>query len=207
MGNLFSNKKTTRVTEQDKAVLQLKQQRDKLKQYQKKILAVIEKDKELARKLLREGKKDRAKLLLKKKRYQEQLIEKTDKQLDTVDQLVHDLEFAQVEMQVLNSLKAGNESLKEVHKLFSIEDIEQIMDETREGIEKQKEIDDILAGALTAEDEEAVDLEFAEIIKQNLPDVPAFDSNISEIELPSIPMEEPKPKKEKISRDPVPLLA
>jgi charged multivesicular body protein 6 len=40
--------------------------------------------------------------------------------------------------QVLNSLKAGNESLKEVHKLFSIEDIEQIMDETREGIEKQK---------------------------------------------------------------------
>jgi charged multivesicular body protein 6 len=38
----------------------------------------------------------------------------------------------------LNSLKAGNESLKEVHKLFSIEDIEQIMDETREGIEKQK---------------------------------------------------------------------
>jgi hypothetical protein len=35
-------------------------------------------------------------------------------------------------------LKAGNESLKEVHKLFSIEDIEQIMDETREGIEKQK---------------------------------------------------------------------
>jgi charged multivesicular body protein 6 len=37
---------------------QLKQQRDKLKQYQKKILAVIEKDKELARKLLREGKKE-----------------------------------------------------------------------------------------------------------------------------------------------------
>lgn len=42
----------------------------------------------------------RAKLLLKKKRYQEQLVEKTDKQLDTVEQLVHDLEFAQVEMEV-----------------------------------------------------------------------------------------------------------
>jgi charged multivesicular body protein 6 len=37
---------------------QLKQQRDKLRQYQKKILMVIEKDKELARKLLREGKKE-----------------------------------------------------------------------------------------------------------------------------------------------------
>lgn len=40
--------------------------------------------------------------MLKKKRYQEQLVEKTDKQLDTVEQLVHDLEFAQVEMQVTN---------------------------------------------------------------------------------------------------------
>ncbi|XP_046639606.1 charged multivesicular body protein 6-B-like [Daphnia pulicaria] len=207
MGNIFGNKKTTRITEQDKAVLQLKQQRDKLKQYQKKILTVIEKDKELARKLLREGKKERAKLLLKKKRYQEQLVEKTDKQLDTVEQLVHDLEFAQVEMEVLNSLKTGNESLKEVHKLFSIEDIEQIMEETKEGIKKQKEIDEILAGVLTAEDEEAVDMEFAEIIRQNLPDVPVSDSNISEVELPSVPTEEPKPKKEKIIRKPVPLSA
>ena len=80
----------------------------------------------------------RAKLLLKKKRYQEQLIDKTDKQLDLVEQLVHDLEFTQVEMRVLESLKVGNESLKEVQKLFSIEDVEKIMDEAREGIEKQR---------------------------------------------------------------------
>jgi hypothetical protein len=60
---------------------------------------------------------------------------------------------------------------------------------------------------LTAEDEEAVDMEFAEIIRQNLPDVPVSDSNISEVELPSVPTEEPKPKKEKIIRKPVPLSA
>jgi hypothetical protein len=62
---------------------------------------------------------------------------------------------------------------------------------------------------LTAEDEEAVDLEFAEIIKQSLPDVPVSDSNISEIELPSVPTEEPKPlKKEKIvKKSAVPLPA
>jgi len=52
--------------------------------------------------------------------------------------MVHDLEFTQVEMQVLESLKAGNESLKAVQKLFSIEDVEKIMDEAREGIEKQR---------------------------------------------------------------------
>ena len=37
---------------------QLKHQRDKLKQYKKKILIVIEKDKEIARRLLKENKKE-----------------------------------------------------------------------------------------------------------------------------------------------------
>ena len=43
----------------------------------------------------------RAKLLLRKKKYQEGLLEKTDGQLDNLETLVHDLEFAQVEKQVL----------------------------------------------------------------------------------------------------------
>ena len=60
MGNLFgsskSNKKEpSRVTEADKAVLQLKQQRDKLKQYQKKIQLSLERERQLAKKLLNEG--------------------------------------------------------------------------------------------------------------------------------------------------------
>ena len=42
----------------------------------------------------------RAKLLLRKKRFQEGLLEKTDGQLDNLERLVHDLEFAQVEKQV-----------------------------------------------------------------------------------------------------------
>lgn len=45
----------------------------------------------------------RAKLLLRKKRFQEGLLEKTDGQLDNLERLVHDLEFAQVEKQVLNA--------------------------------------------------------------------------------------------------------
>lgn len=102
MGALFGkNKKpVSRVTEQDKAVLQLKQQRDKLKQYQKKIELNLERDRQLAKKLLSEDKRDKAKLLLKKKRYQEQLLQNTDSQLEKLEQLTHDLEFTQIEVQV-----------------------------------------------------------------------------------------------------------
>ena len=78
MGALFSkNKPKSRVTEQDKAVLQLKTQRDKLKQYQKKIQNNLAKERELAKTLLKDGKKDRALLLLKKKRAQENMLAKT----------------------------------------------------------------------------------------------------------------------------------
>lgn len=103
MGGLFGKHKkpVSRVTEQDKAVLQLKQQRDKLKQYQKKIELNLERDRQLARKLLDEGKRDKAKLLLRKKRYQEQLLQNTDAQLENLERLTHDIEFAQIEIQVI----------------------------------------------------------------------------------------------------------
>lgn len=103
MGALFgkSKKNVSRVTEQDKAVLQLKQQRDKLKLYQKRIELNLEKDRLLARKLLADGKKDRAKLLLRKKFYQEKLLSNTDSQLLNLETLVHDIEFAQIEIQVI----------------------------------------------------------------------------------------------------------
>lgn len=102
MGGLFGKHKkpSSRVTEQDKAVLQLKQQRDKLKQYQKKIELNLERDRQLAKRLLGDGKRDKAKSLLKKKRYQEQLLQNTDTQLEKLEQLTHDLEFAQIEIQV-----------------------------------------------------------------------------------------------------------
>lgn len=176
MGIIFGKKKPpSRVTPQDKAVLQLKQQRDKLKQYQKRIELTLASDRELAKKLLAKGQKDRAKLLLKKKRYQEQLLAKTDSQLDNLETLTHDIEFAQIETQVVEGLKKGNEALKKVNDALNIEDIERILDETMEAKEKQDEISSLLSGVLTEADEDAVEDELAEILKEQMPAVPTED--------------------------------
>lgn len=200
MGSLFSRKKEPekpKITEQDKAILALKQQRDKLKQYQKKIQLNLEKERQLAKQLLKGGKKDKAKLLLKKKRYQEQTLERTDNQLDNLEKMVQDVEFAQVQIQVADGLKQGNEALKKMHEIMSIEDVERIMDETREGIEYQREIDDLLSGSLTQEDEDAVLQELEEMtqsVTENLPEVPTEP-------LPEVPTEEPgekRPQKERV---------
>src|ERR1700744_231649 len=125
-------------------------------------------------------------MLLRKKKYQEKLLTNTDSQLENLEKLASDIEFAQVETQVLDGLKVGNVALKKVHEILSIDEIESIMDETREGVEKQQEIDSILRGALTEDDEDAVLAELDELVAleegdkeapleedlSNLPDVP-----------------------------------
>ncbi|XP_072377599.1 charged multivesicular body protein 6-A-like [Diabrotica undecimpunctata] len=179
MGILFGKKKPpSRVTEHDKAVLQLKQQRDKLRQYQKRVELSLGKDKDIAKKLLNNGQRDRAKLLLKKKRYQEQLLSKLDVQLDNLDKMASDIEFAQLETQVVSGLKAGNEALKQINDSLKIEDIERILDETREGIDKQNEINELLSGQLTDEDEAAVEEELAGLIEQEMPAVPSEEPRV-----------------------------
>ncbi|XP_065576763.1 charged multivesicular body protein 6-A-like [Artemia franciscana] len=153
----------------------------------------------------------RAKILLKKKRYLEQLTEKTDNQLDGIEQMVQDIEFSQVQVEVLKNLEKGNAALKKLHDVFSMSDVEKIMDETREGIEKQQEIDDLLSGNLTEDDLAAVEDELNEIMKANLPEV----ENLPEVPteeptLPDIPQGEPKDvptRKEKTKQEKIALTA
>lgn len=189
MGNLFSKKKPSRVTEQDKAVLQLKQQRDKLRMYQKRISLQLDKERLLAKQLLKDGKKEKALLLLKKKRYQDQLMDKTENQISNLERMVQDLEFTQIEIKVIEGLKVGNQCLKKMHEVMSIDEVERIMDETQDAIEYQQQIDEMLAGSLSQEDEDAVLAELEAISQgdMELPEVPSEDLP----ELPEPSQEEP----------------
>jgi len=182
MGMLFGKPKVSRITNHDRAVLQMKQQRDTLKRYQQQVEKLLEKERELAKKLLSENKKDKAKLLLRKKKYQTEQLGRTEAALDTVEKLIQDLEYTQIEAKVVEGLKVGNVALKNANELLNIEQIEQILDETKEGIEKQREITDLLIGALSSEDEEAVEAELNELISVEqqkvvdmLPSIPSDD--------------------------------
>lgn len=136
----------------------------------------------------------RAKLILRKKKYQENLLATTDKELEALEKLTSDLEFAQVQQQVIDGLQVGNEALKKIHEILTIDKVEQIMDETREGIEKQQEIDAIIAtGALSQEDEDSVAAELEELVASTLP---AIDEDIDE-KLPEVPTDEPVAEKKK----------
>ncbi|KAF9244590.1 Snf7-domain-containing protein [Melanogaster broomeanus] len=158
-----SNQSTPKITPQDRAILDLKLQRDKLKQYQKKIQGILDREHQIAKAHLAAGDKDRAVIALRRRKYQQSLLIKTDGQLENLEQLVSTIEFSLIEVSILHGLKQGNEVLKEIHREMSIESVEKLMEETQEAREYQREIGDLLANRLTLEEEDAVQAELLEM--------------------------------------------
>lgn len=111
----------------------MKVQRDKLQQYQKRIKVVTDRETEIARECLRQGHKDKALLALRRKKYQESLLSKTDQQLAQLQALTSDVEFALVQKDVVFGLQQGTAVLKEIHKeMGGLEKVELIMSESEE---------------------------------------------------------------------------
>merc|ERR1719474_1320121 len=110
------------------------------------------------------------------------MLANTENKLLTIEQLLSQLDEAELTAETMNAMKQGTEALKALNEEMSLEDVERIMDDTKEAIEYQREIDEALSGKLCAEDEEEVELEFAKMMEADglsvnepkliLPDVP-----------------------------------
>jgi len=170
------------LTETEKAKLELKRQRDRLKKCRVKCESVIAKEISAARDLMKMKKKKQAILLLKKKKLKEKMLADTSNKLLTIEQLLSQIDEAEITAETMNAMKQGTEALKALNEEMSLEDVERIMDETQEAIEYQQEIDEALSGKLCSDDEEEIELEFAKMmeaeglvvndLKLVLPDVP-----------------------------------
>lgn len=111
----------------------MKNQRDKLRQYQKRITVLTDREKEIAKECLAKGDTNKAKLALRRKKYQEGLLSKTDAQLAQLEILTSDVEFALVQKDVLFGLQQGTAVLKEIHKeMGGIENVEKLLGENEE---------------------------------------------------------------------------
>jgi len=159
MGGLFSKEKprASKKTElgiKDKAVLDLKRARDRLDKARKKTELEQATYVSKARMLLQSGKKDQAKLALRMKKYKATQLEKVTLQLSNLEQMVNDVEWAHHQVEIVEGMKAGNLALKELQ--LDADEVADIMAETQEAMAKQQEIDDIISGSLSNEDEEDV---------------------------------------------------
>ncbi|KAJ8118549.1 hypothetical protein OPT61_g509 [Boeremia exigua] len=158
----------------------MKNQRDKLRQYQKRITVLTNREKEIAKECLAKGKTDKAKLALRRKKYQEGLIQKTDAQLAQLEQLTSDVEFALVQKDVLFGLQQGTAVLKEIHKeMGGIENVEKLLGENAEARAYQEEISELLANKMSNQDEDEVEDELEALEREvegvTMPDAPVIE--------------------------------
>ncbi|KAL7918618.1 hypothetical protein ACQKWADRAFT_303565 [Trichoderma austrokoningii] len=195
--------KQSKITEQDKAILDMKIQRDRLHQYQRRITVLTNKETEIAKQLLAKGDKKRALLALRRKKYQESLLSKTDAQLEQLEKLTASVEFAQIQKDVVFGLQQGTKVLSEIHaEMGGIEHVEKLMEENAEAIAYQNEISEMLGTRITAQDEEEVEDELAALeaemsgVNQKLPTVPNAQLPVSERPAEQAQTQESRPERQ-----------
>lgn len=145
----------------------MKNQRDKLHQYQHRITAITSRETAVARECLARGDKSKALLALRRKKYQETLLAKTDAQLETLEQLTSNVEFALVQKDIVFGLQQGTQVLKKIHaEMGGIENVEKLMGESEDARAYQRQISEMLGGQMSNQDEDEVEDELEALEKE-----------------------------------------
>ncbi|KAI9785767.1 MAG: Vacuolar protein sorting-associated protein 20 [Geoglossum umbratile] len=164
----------------------MKLQRDKLRQYQKRITILTTRETAIARDLLSRGDRSRALLALRRKKYQETLLSRTDAQLSTLEQLTQDVEFALVQKDVLFGIEQGTKVLKEIQReMGGLEGVEKLLEETEEARAYQREVSEMLGGRMSNQDEDEVEDELEALEKEATDPLPT--PQLQQSQLPSAP--------------------
>ncbi len=136
----------------------MKNQRDNVHQYQKRITIITDRETAVAKACLQRGDKQKALLALRQKKFQESLLAKADAQLETLEQLIVSVDYAQIQSDVMYGLKQGSNVLKQINaEMGGIDQVEKLMGENEEARAAQREISELLGGQMSNQDEDEVE--------------------------------------------------
>lgn len=190
------------ISDIDRAVLDLKNARDRLSRYRTKLEIDEAKLLKKAKQAKQDGQQQRALGILRLRKYKQQELANVEAQLLTVHQMVSTIDSKQNEVELLNALKSGKDALQKMHQETTVDDVLELMDQVQEQNEVEQEINAILQNvpSLSVEDEAAVEAEL-EALKSSMAAVPAKKTEEEEpaISLPNVPstkLPEAKPQAE-----------
>jgi charged multivesicular body protein 6 len=178
------------ISQVDRAVLDLKNARDRLSKYQKKLELDETRLVERARQAKQKGQTKVALQLLKIKKIKTREVEQVESQLLNVLQMVQTIDSKQNETQVLQAMKTGKDALQKMHEETSVDEVLDLMDQIQEQHEMEREISDILQGvpSLSVEDEAAVEDELEALMQAE-----GMATSTATEQLPEVPTSKPLP--------------
>ena len=165
MGNfLCPVSKTVEINQEERALLDCKICRDKIKKYIKSLEKNASLKRERAKEALKNKNKDRAKLSLRQsKMYQEQ-IKTAEGQLEMIETQISQIESAQSQRDAMSVLKQGNEVLKNLQKEVNAEKFQEISDDMDELKQQQDELTEFFKNRGIEENDEELDEELDKLL-------------------------------------------
>ena len=193
-GFLCPVSKTTEINQEERALLDCKICRDKIKKYIKSLEKNSSLKKEKAKEALKNGNKDRAKLYLRQsKMYQEQ-VKTADGQLEMIETQISQIENAQSQRDALSVLKQGNEVLQNLQKEVNVEKFQKVADDMNELKEQQDELTEFFKNRGIEENDEELDDELDKLIDN-------VNKEQGQVNLPSANKESLDNEKEEIKEE------
>lgn len=132
------------ITPLDRATLDLKNSRDRLSKYRKKLNLDADKLASRAKALNADGNKSYALKIMKLRKYKLQEADRVEEQLLTVLRMVDKISEKQNEQEVIAAMKRGKDALQILHDEMGIDDVMNLMDDIRDQDEVEKKINEVL---------------------------------------------------------------
>jgi hypothetical protein len=150
----------------DRAILDLKNARDRLMKYKTNLERDEKKLLLRAKELHTQGQKNMALQLLKLRHFKLNEVDQVEKQLLNVLQLVETINSTQNEHEVLRAMKTGKDTLERMHQEITVDHVLELMDDIREQHQIESEISTLIGGAFTALDDSEIEADMVALEKE-----------------------------------------
>jgi hypothetical protein len=161
------NKKTDKLTFDETAILKLKQCRDEIKNFIKRLQDQEIKAIANAKQQLKNGNRERAKNSLNLSKMYKIQADNASNRLFAIEEQTNQIEATKNQNQAFKALEEGNKALKRLQEEVKIEDIEKISEDMQDNRDKFKEVNDFFQqnGIDLIENEKEIDNELEKLMQ------------------------------------------
>ncbi|WBW71069.1 ESCRT III complex subunit Vps20 [Schizosaccharomyces osmophilus] len=156
----------SKISDRDRSILKIKEQRDKLLRYHKRLERIEQLEVSFARKCLADNNRKGALKALSAKKFYSGLIEQSYGQLGNIEQLLSSIEFTLIQQDVLFGLQEGSGILQQLQKEMPLERIDKICNDNDEASQYVDEVNVILQGRMSRDQEDEVQAELDALIQE-----------------------------------------
>ena len=173
---------SNQMTQLDKSKLEVKRGKNRISKFSKKLEQQIVKLDQDARNYLKSGNKKKALYTLRLKKLKIKSLDDVEQKILSLEKILLEIESTEMTQESLNAVQNGTNALNEMHRIMSVEDVEQIMADNEEALDEANEIASLLSGeSFDLTDEEELEAEL-NALSGNV-----NNKNDTKVEIPNLP--------------------